>query len=83
MENTLSHVSLKNEVLGKNGCLIECIIKEKGEQSLLWNDFQECSQKWEYPWIVGGNFSMVLNSYERIENHCSRSCAYECKKLWT
>lgn len=55
-------------------------IAEGQERSSLCEDFDNCKRKRGLPWIVGGDFNMVLSRFEGSREHFSRACANEFKE---
>lgn len=51
------------------------------EKSMLWNELEECRNKWDGKWIIGGDFNMTLRREERRGSSFSTSEASEFKEV--
>lgn len=51
-----------------------------GERRVLWRDLEVYKQRWDWLWVVGRNFNMVLHRHERTSERFSRIYAEEFKE---
>lgn len=41
------------------------VLSDSSRRGILWSDLNRVVQKWEKPWVVGGDFNVTYFAFER------------------